>query len=744
MRTVTTKSSSLLRFFGIMALWAVMAWGWLCPVTAQNNIYKIPDHLYAIYQRAYSNRLNEKGLAISDTLYRRAVAEGNAKAQCLALTIPQLYYFNKDLDQENQKECELNLKRMTEATDRIKNAAVELKQPTFYYYACGNMVIYLLNYNKHFEAMEYVSKTSQMARQQKSVYGIYNTTTMLGNVFLAREEYKMAKKNFLDAIKYAEENHLDHVDVSAIYTKIARCGNQSGDYENALKYGALGMKVAKSKSTWEKNAMELCIAYFFLNKEKEFLELYPKLENVFYELDNSKNTRFWMVKMMYFILKERYVDALWVTYEEKGYAPRLYMQSLLYERVGKYRNALLKYRKYRTIQDSVNSQVTSNELVAQDVRIGNQRLLEEKHQMEIQKALLDLKFSKMSLKNSELEISHLRSQEEMALISSQNNALKFKNKTLEAEKQKVVISQLREKQREQMNEARTKHRLTVSVMLAMAILLLLTAVYLYYHVRMSKKLRMANSRLQKRNQQIAEARQQAEHADRMKTLFMQNMSHEIRTPLNAIVGFSQVLTKMGDSMSEAEKADVNHRVEESSELLLNLINDILDLTALESGKYKMKNKEVNVNDMCRMTIETVMHRVPAGVNLIFTTEAGDDMRIVTDDNRVKQVLINFLTNAEKNTTEGEIRLHCSLTENEGFLSFAVSDTGIGIAPEKMDEIFERFKKLDDFKQGAGLGLNICQTIAERLDGKVYIDKRYTHGARFVLAIPMKLAGEEGV
>lgn len=233
------------------------------------------------------------------------------------------------------------------------------------------------------------------------------------------------------------------------------------------------------------------------------------------------------------------------------------------------------------------------------------------------------------------------------------------------------------------------------------------------------------------------ARREAEEADRLKTAFIHNMSHEIRTPLNAIVGFSQILAENGSDLSEKEKADFSNRIEESSDLVLTIINDILDLSAIRSGHYKMTIAPANANEMCRTALFTVKSRVPEGVDLRFTTEVDNTYMIDTDSRRVIQVIINFLTNACKNTTEGSIHLHCSIAENDGYLSFVVADTGIGVAPEKMDAIFERFNKLNNLKQGAGLGLNICISITERLGGLIYIDKNYTHGARFVFAIPVE-------
>ena len=243
--------------------------------------------------------------------------------------------------------------------------------------------------------------------------------------------------------------------------------------------------------------------------------------------------------------------------------------------------------------------------------------------------------------------------------------------------------------------------------------------------------------IKKTEKALDAARIKAEEADRLKSAFLANMSHEIRTPLNAIVGFSQLLSNPDLPLEDEEKLEFSSLVQHNSELLTTLVNDILDLSALESGKYTMNLTSCHCNEMCRLILSTVMDRKAEGVKLYYTSEVADDFQITTDEQRLQQVLINFLTNAEKHTEKGEIHLHCSLTEYPDRITFSVSDTGPGIPADKMDSVFERFKKLDEFKQGSGLGLNICRTIAERLHGEVKVDKSYTNGARFLLILPLK-------
>ena len=223
-------------------------------------------------------------------------------------------------------------------------------------------------------------------------------------------------------------------------------------------------------------------------------------------------------------------------------------------------------------------------------------------------------------------------------------------------------------------------------------------------------------------------------ANKAKTKFLQNMSHEIRTPLNAMFGFAQLLSLPEGSWSEQERQEYTNHIFNSYNMLDMLIGDIIDVADSEHGNYRIDISDVNVNDVCRNAIMSVEYRKPLEVNLYYTSEIEDGHTIKSDGRRIQQVIINYLTNACKYTHEGEIHLHCSDTEHPGKLTFSVTDTGVGVPPEKADIIFNRFTKLNQFVQGSGLGLNICQMVASKLGGDVYLDKTYKKGARFVFVI----------
>ena len=236
--------------------------------------------------------------------------------------------------------------------------------------------------------------------------------------------------------------------------------------------------------------------------------------------------------------------------------------------------------------------------------------------------------------------------------------------------------------------------------------------------------------------ELIQARDKAEMMDRLKSAFLANMSHEIRTPLNAIVGFSDLLVETEEL---AERQEYIKIVRENNDLLLQLISDILDLSKIEAGTFEFTNGDVDVYLLCEDIVRSMRMKAKEEVELVLDNHLPV-CHVISDRNRIHQVISNFVNNAMKFTSEGSIHVGYQLKDGE--LEFYVEDTGIGIEKEQLPHIFERFVKLNTFVHGTGLGLSICQSIVEQLGGRIGVDSEKGKGSRFWFTIPGVIVTEE--
>lgn len=245
--------------------------------------------------------------------------------------------------------------------------------------------------------------------------------------------------------------------------------------------------------------------------------------------------------------------------------------------------------------------------------------------------------------------------------------------------------------------------------------------------------------LEMMKRELLSSKEKAEMSDSLKSAFLANMSHEIRTPLNSIVGFSDVLA-MGDS-TEDEQQSYYQIIKTNSDLLLRLINDILDLSRLEANRVTLTWEECDVVQLCSQVVASVSFSRQSSDNQFLFSTSFETFRMVTDVQRMQQVIINLLSNADKFTKGGKITLDFSVNEEKQMAIFSVTDTGCGIPKEKQGLVFERFEKLNEYAQGTGLGLSICKLIVHKWRGSIWIDPDYTGGARFVFSHPLNIEKE---
>lgn len=671
-------------------------------LSAQNNPYKIADSLYPLYQRANRLRFTPEGLAVADTLYRDAVKLGDKKAQCLARTIP-LQYYNNRKDEPKMLQALNELKKLSRANGYLQ----------YYYYGWNNYIVYLLNNNHSLTALQEAEEMKRQAFAEHYDYGIYTCINTIANIYQSRGNLKMAADYRLELVKFMQER-MPEQDPTQTYLRIANYYRGNKSFDKAEEYIKKAEQSAKTKQMRARVLQERCFLYIKQERPEEFRRYYDKFMEAL-EGGKLSDPNFAYVLAYKKVLDKEYKEAYALV---DSIANDSISKQVIYIFVAEAEGNHKLANKCRKQLDEYKQEradlMQSSDLAELNARIGNERL-------KLENVRLDLKNADLLLDKRTLEVNQLKIQAQLQRTEAGRQRAETEKLRAEADRQRADS----ERQKILLEQQRATSRYQI------AILSIVIAAMLFFHLRRRHNLR----RLQRKNEELAVARDQAQSANRMKSLFIQNMSHEIRTPLNSIVGFSQLIANPDMELEPEEAQEYSRLIETNSELLTTLVNDLLGLAELESGKYVTKVASHDCDELCRESIATVTHRKPQDVKLYYTCDVPEGYQITTDGQRVRQVLINFLTNAEKHTEQGEIHLHCSLTETPGSVTFSVTDTGCGIPPEQAEHIFERFEKLDNFTQGFGLGLSICRLIAEYLGGIVKLDTSYTAGARFLFILP---------
>lgn len=273
-------------------------------------------------------------------------------------------------------------------------------------------------------------------------------------------------------------------------------------------------------------------------------------------------------------------------------------------------------------------------------------------------------------------------------------------------------------------------QLTV-IFTAITVILILSVAFFTFHIFQNRR----NMRRQKEMMiQLAAAKEKAEEANRLKSNFLANMSHEVRTPLNVIVGFANILIEQRNELSETDFKEISTLINQNAELLVKLVNDVLDLSRIESRSVQMTPEDIDLIALGRSLVntESLNNSRKANLKVLFDCP-HEELSCVTDRRYLQQIIINLLNNAIKFTDKGTVTLR--IEQGDDCIRFSVTDTGPGIPTDKQKLVFQRFEQLDNFKQGTGLGLSICQSIVEMLGGRIWIDPEYIYGARFVFTIP---------
>jgi signal transduction histidine kinase len=695
-------------------------------VSAQNNPLKIDDDLYAYYDKCQRSNKSEIVLKMADTLFTRAGEINDVKAQCLSFYIKGLYYYyTKDID------------KLEEELNRSMKFSEKTPYSQYTFGIWNNIVLHYANNGNYPEALRQLGLMQKKAIELKSIYGIGASYVKYGDIYGVLGNNDASIAEFKKAVDYYKS--VDHTkDMYDVYERIASRYLMMGNYDSAEKFA---LKAIEEKSNADGYAGNyLCLINIYVaKKEDDKVEFYLGKLNDWekhYQLSYNQKKSKDQILIKYYIQLGKYdeaqklIESSSLRQESRDY--EMYSMRRLQ---GNYKEALSYYENNRKLFGERTNSIQADQ-------IANYSSLLENNQLKMEN-------DELALKNAQMSIKDLEAKRKLMLLQQAHNTLQLKNKNLELKNKKLqIISQKAktEKIRAEVQRQREKSALLASQMKAkkqadiliisiLALFLLLLSTYLLFRSIQAKKLSIEKDREAHTRKEAQKALAEAEEADKLKILFLKNVSHEIRTPLNSIVGFTELISDSGEIIPKAEKENFRNIIHTNSQSLTVLIDDILDLSKMESGAYKVQLMPSDLNALCEEVLAEFKGKQSAGVDLELDVP-DNHFFLNTDRVRLSQLLENLMSNACKNTTAGKIVLSYSVADKD--IVFAVTDTGCGIAPSDTERVFQSFEKIDSFKQGVGLGLNICRDIATMLHGEIHIDTSYTQGARFIFRHPITI------
>ncbi|WP_026366750.1 ATP-binding protein [Bacteroides sp. 14(A)] len=631
----------------------------------------------AYYKQYFNDPTDPIVLTASDTLFDMAIRCNDTVMAKIALGAKVDYYYYGQ--GENRTDS------IIAGVNRLKQYARSVGNAELYYWAwAARLVNYYIIQGEYNIALLEAEKMLQEAKGEKKQGSIAECYYALANVYTAKGLVKKSQEFMLKEIDIFENANVFRYNISCQYSDAAKIYIDLGEAEKAPELLKKALKT--SRSTYHEVTAKLVYVSLYL-AQGDTAAARKALEECRQMYMGEPS-----MKRHIHYLYDVEIDYNW--------------------RVGNYNKALSVLDERETELRKKNNLTT---LMA--LRKTKADILWDMNRKEEAAGLY-----------RDFLLEQKKEKERNEEITTSEFATMLNLQQLNAEK--VRLEKI--SQKKQLQNTRT-------ILFSVLGLLCIVVIFLWQQRKLNAKLHRAKNKLDEQNrtlikaeEELRKAKEVAEQSNWLKTMFIQNMSHEIRTPLNSIVGFSGVLVDMLD-----EKEDIGQYValiESNSKLLLKLVGDILDISILDS-EVEIKHNAVDVNACCQASIDAAGASFDPGVKLIFEP-ACDELIINSNYSYIVQVLDNLLGNASKFTHVGSVTLTYEVKKEENQLIFTVTDTGIGIPVEEQERVFERFVKLDNFSQGAGLGLSICRIVAERLGGYLRIDKGYTQGTRVIFCVSM--------
>lgn len=538
----------------------------VCHLQAQNNPYKINDQLYRMYLDAYNYRTKPEGIAKARAVYDRAVELGDRKAQCIALTIPVIYYaMTVDAD------------KFEHAVKALQDKARATGYEQYYYYGVTSRVNMLINQHRVPDAFDYISRIEADTDKHNSMYGRYTVLNSLGQLHLLNNNQSLAVRCYESALKIGEE-YLRGQDMAPQYRKISECYENLYDYERMLSFGERGFALAKSPISKLRAVRGVCYAAFMLGRYDTFLKYYDSYRQLSGHSADPKSPSLHEreIAILKFIHDRKFDEAEAVinSLPSKGYAVHIHQ---LRAELSRFRGDNARYAQllrelYRgRLKDSLytfdyaglGSRITNQilEMENQKLALDHQRLVNDHQRMELHHTNLKLANTRLSLTNADLELQRTRSDSKIMRYN-------YSNKQLEAARLRSSLEAQRARQR-------TGDIIIVAIVVMIVVVAVVLTIFIRFHSRIMRRLRAANAELTRSNQELVETKERAEAASHAKTTFINNMGDDIREPLLNVVRYASAIADAEKDTEKTNLEDNRLKVMENTNRMLAIVDNVL-------------------------------------------------------------------------------------------------------------------------------------------------------------------------
>lgn len=689
------------------------------PVCAQRRL--MDDVCKEWYAKAMQDISSPKGLMYADSILNRGQRIGNKDAVIQARCLRALHYSHfKDIG------------KLHEEAEALRREAKANNDSRSFYYAYSLEIQNRLNNEHTLEALRYAKEMAEAAKNTRSNFGKYTTLRSLGTVYYARKDYKKTIEILDSALQLTERTNKDYLrvrttDVSIMLADAHKHLRQWASAEACLNEGL-------SNASNANDSLAILIEHAKMAAEKgdkgSFSPLYASVKKLAGNggINTQYSQEICTLDAYDFIFNGECKKAERIAATIENKEDRIRLERDIRIKKGDYFGALAFEKELIAALDSTHLKLTNQDMTQLNKQLNNNELKShaekqaaELLQMQIMKAQSEHEQTEMRARAMELQDASLRKKAKEDELKAQALINNMKIKRLNHEKEQQMVSE---------NNRRTHF---INTMMSMLIFLFVSAIIVVFF--WIKRSRSINKKLAELTMELSEARNEALKTNRIKTLFIQNMNHEIRTPLNTVTGFAQVLSSKDIAVSEEERLEYGQHITNNAKVLNMLIDDILNIADIESGKFMVTPRKHNLNGLLKSVIDAVEYQKPNEVEITYSTDAEGDVEFMADARRVQQILTNFVSNALKHTYKGSIWLQCSLNEMPGKLVFSVSDDS-GIMSEKIrNEIRDSLNNPDPEATGMQFGLYICKTIADKIDGEVDLDESYKEGTKMRFIMP---------